>query len=128
MSTIHAPDFYEPRKKWRTKKRDEFLRENVGIDPPFLQMGWACPSALSSATSANLAFAPSQATRLGRECGAMLLLSKPTSRCAECDAPAKIQALFTREVYCGRYCLTEGQLKYVRWVLRANAEAQHVGQ
>jgi Protein of unknown function (DUF1275) len=33
--------------------------------------------------------------------------------------------LFTREVYCGRYCLTEGQLKYVRWVLRANAEAQH---
>ncbi len=99
MSTIHAPDFYEPRKKWRTKRR-----------------------------GANLAFAPSQATRLGRECGAMLLLSKPTPRCAECDAPAKIQALFTREVYCGRYCLTEGQLKYVRRVLRANAEAQHVGQ
>ena len=44
----------------------------------------------------------------------MLLLSKPTPRCAECDAPAKIQALFTREVYYGRYCLTEGQLKYVR--------------
>src|SRR5260370_24923601 len=62
-------------------------------------MGWACPNALSSATSANLAFAPSQATRLGRECGAMLLLSKPTPRCAERDAPAKIQALFTREVY-----------------------------
>ena len=33
MSNIHAPDFYEPRKKWRTKKRDEFLRKNVGIDP-----------------------------------------------------------------------------------------------
>ena len=29
MSTIHAPDFYEPRRRWRTKKRDEFLRENV---------------------------------------------------------------------------------------------------
>src|SRR5229473_1790851 len=33
----------------------------------------------------------------------MLLLSKPTPECAECDAPAKIQALFTCEVYCGRY-------------------------
>ena len=36
MSTIHAPDFYEPKKKWRTKKRDKFLRENVGIDPAIL--------------------------------------------------------------------------------------------
>jgi hypothetical protein len=58
----------------------------------------------------------------------MLLLSKPTPKCAECGAPAKIEALFTREVYCGWYCLAEGQLKYVRCVLRANAEAQHVGQ
>src|SRR5258705_13262196 len=58
----------------------------------------------------------------------MLLLSKPTPRCAECDAPSKIQALFTREVYCGRYCLTEGQLEFVRWGLRENAEGQHVGQ
>jgi hypothetical protein len=39
MSTIHAPDFYEPRKNWRTKKRDEFLRENVGIDPAILADG-----------------------------------------------------------------------------------------
>jgi hypothetical protein len=58
----------------------------------------------------------------------MLLLSKPTPKCAECGAPAKIEVLFTREVYCGRCCLAEGQLKYVRWVLRANAETQQVGQ
>jgi hypothetical protein len=58
----------------------------------------------------------------------MLLLSKPTAKCAECGAPAKIEALLARKVYCGRYCLAEGKLKYVRWVLRANAEAQHVDQ
>jgi hypothetical protein len=39
MSTIHCPDFYEPKKKWRTKKRDEFIRENVGIDPAILANG-----------------------------------------------------------------------------------------
>jgi len=58
----------------------------------------------------------------------MLLLSKPTPKCAECNASAKIEALFTREVYCGRGCLAEGQLKYVRMVLRCQAEARHVGQ
>ncbi len=58
----------------------------------------------------------------------MLLLSKPTPKCAECEAPAKIEALFTREAYCGRFCLAEGQLKYVRMVLRCQAEAQHVGR
>jgi hypothetical protein len=39
MSTIHAPVFYEPSRKWRTKKRDEFLRENVGIDTAILADG-----------------------------------------------------------------------------------------
>ncbi len=39
MSTIHAPDFDEPRRKWRTKKRDEFLRENVGVDTAILADG-----------------------------------------------------------------------------------------
>ena len=39
MSTIHAPDFYGPRRKWRTKKRDEFIRENVGIDTAILADG-----------------------------------------------------------------------------------------
>ena len=52
----------------------------------------------------------------------MLLLSKPTPS----ETPnAKIEALFTRELYCGRFCLAEGQLKYVRYVLRVNAEAKH---
>jgi hypothetical protein len=56
----------------------------------------------------------------------MLLLSKPTPSCVECETPnAKIEALFTRELYCGRFCLAEGQLKYVRFVLRVNAEAHH---
>jgi hypothetical protein len=39
MSTIHCPDFNEPKKKWRTKKRDEFIGENVGIDPAILADG-----------------------------------------------------------------------------------------
>ena len=39
MSTIHCPDFYEPKKKWRTKERDEFIRENIGIDPAILADG-----------------------------------------------------------------------------------------
>ena len=44
----------------------------------------------------------------------MLLLPKPTPSCVECETPnAKIEALFTRELYCGRFCLAEGQLKYV---------------
>jgi len=56
----------------------------------------------------------------------MLLLSKPTPSCVECETPdAKIEALFTRELYCGRFCLAEGQLKSVRFVLRVNAEAMH---
>jgi hypothetical protein len=58
----------------------------------------------------------------------MLLLSKPTPKCAECGAPAKIEALLTRKAYCGRYCLAEGKLKYIRQALRAVAETQHVGQ
>jgi hypothetical protein len=58
----------------------------------------------------------------------MLLLSKPTPKCDECGAPAKIEALLTRKAYCGRYCLAEGKLKYIRQVLRTNAEPQHVGQ
>ena len=58
----------------------------------------------------------------------MRLLPKPTPKCAECGAPAKIETLFTRELYCGRYRLAEGQLKYTRLILRCNAEAEHVGQ
>lgn len=43
--------------------------------------------------------------------------------CAECDvSEPKIIALYTRERYCGRYCLAEGQLKYHRMILRATAE------
>ena len=56
----------------------------------------------------------------------MLLPSKPTPSCVECETPnAKIEALFTRELYCARFCLAEGRLKYVRFVLRVNAEAKH---
>jgi hypothetical protein len=39
MGAIHCPDFYEPKRKWRTKKRDEFIRENIGIDPAILADG-----------------------------------------------------------------------------------------
>lgn len=46
-----------------------------------------------------------------------------TYLCAECDAPdPKVITLFTREHYCGRACLAEGQLKYVRMIIRAQAE------
>jgi|tagenome__1003787_1003787.scaffolds.fasta_scaffold17231332_1 hypothetical protein len=56
----------------------------------------------------------------------MLLLSKPPPSCVECETPdARIEALFTRELYCGRFCLAEGQLKYVPFILRVNAEAKH---
>ena len=56
----------------------------------------------------------------------MLLPSKPTPSCVECEIPnAKIETLFTRELYCARFCLAEGRLKYVRFVLRVNAEAKH---
>lgn len=48
--------------------------------------------------------------------------------CAECGNPdPKLQSLYTRECYCSGYCLAEGQLKYVRWVIRMNAEAANVG-
>lgn len=43
--------------------------------------------------------------------------------CAECDAPdPKVITLFVRERYCGRHCLSEGQCKYIRMILRAQAE------
>lgn len=43
--------------------------------------------------------------------------------CSECEAPeAKIITIYTREHYCGRHCLAEGQLKYARMILRAKAE------
>jgi hypothetical protein len=49
----------------------------------------------------------------------MLLPSKPTPSCVECETPnAKIETLFTRELYCARFCLAEGRLKYVRFVPR----------
>lgn len=47
--------------------------------------------------------------------------------CAECDAPdPKIIALYTRERYCGRYRLAEGQLKHTRLIiLMAAEEVEH---
>lgn len=43
--------------------------------------------------------------------------------CSECpEESPKIVSLFTREEFCGRHCLAEGQLKYARMILRANAE------
>lgn len=43
--------------------------------------------------------------------------------CAECDSEEpKIIALYTRERYCGRFCLAEGQLKHTRLILRMAAE------
>lgn len=48
---------------------------------------------------------------------------KTAPKCSECDTPeAKVISLFIHEHYCGRYCLAEGQLKYARLILRANAE------
>jgi hypothetical protein len=48
----------------------------------------------------------------------------PRPLCSECEASeAKIVTLFTHESFCGRACFAEGQLKYVRTVLRANTEA-----
>jgi hypothetical protein len=52
----------------------------------------------------------------------------PKPHCAQSDVPnARIVTLFTREPYCGRACLSEGQLKYVRMVLRAKAEMFEYG-
>lgn len=48
--------------------------------------------------------------------------------CSECNEPSNIEALFTREPYCGRKCLAEGQLKYVRMILRMRAEELHNGE
>lgn len=46
-----------------------------------------------------------------------------TYLCSTCDTPEpKIITIFTRQHYCGRHCLAEGQLKYVQLILRANAE------
>jgi hypothetical protein len=46
---------------------------------------------------------------------------KPT--CAECGSEnARIITLFTRYTYCGRWCLSEGQCKYIRTILRMRAE------
>lgn len=48
--------------------------------------------------------------------------------CSECDSKApKIVALFTREQYCNRHCLAEGQLKHTRLILRMAAEEIHNG-
>lgn len=49
--------------------------------------------------------------------------------CSECPAEEpQIITLFTRERYCGRHCLAEGQLKYVRMIIRARAEEVEHGQ
>lgn len=43
--------------------------------------------------------------------------------CSECDEPdPKVVTIYTREQFCGRQCLAEGQLKYTRMILRAAAE------
>jgi hypothetical protein len=56
----------------------------------------------------------------------MAVAQKPL--CNECETPeAQIVTLFTRNTYCGRACLVKGQLKYVRFILRVTAEAEHVG-
>jgi hypothetical protein len=47
-------------------------------------------------------------------------------RCSECDSEdPKIICLRNpeREHYCGRFCLREGQAKFMRWIRRTNAEA-----
>lgn len=52
---------------------------------------------------------------------AMQLTPKPL--CQECEAPkANIVTLFTREPFCGRRCLSEGQCRYIRTILRMRAE------
>lgn len=43
--------------------------------------------------------------------------------CSECPAEEpQIIALYTRERYCGRHCLAEGQLRHTRIILRMAAE------
>jgi hypothetical protein len=47
-------------------------------------------------------------------------------RCCECDSEdPKIICLRNprRERYCGRFCLGEGQEKFIRWTQRSSAEA-----
>lgn len=49
--------------------------------------------------------------------------------CVECDASiAKVIRMYTHEHYCGRYCLSEGQLKHTRLILRMRAEEVHDGE
>lgn len=36
MPTIHAPDLFPKRQKWRTAQRDQYLRDNQGIDAALL--------------------------------------------------------------------------------------------
>jgi len=67
MSTIHAPDFYEPRKKWRTKKRDEFLRENVGIDPAILADGLGVSERFVISYQRKLGVRPQSWSRLSEQ-------------------------------------------------------------
>ncbi len=46
-----------------------------------------------------------------------------TVYCSECpNEHPKIVVLATREYFCGRYCLAEGQFKYVRMIQRCLAE------
>jgi hypothetical protein len=47
-------------------------------------------------------------------------------RCSHCGSEQpKIISLRNpaRERYCGRFCLTKGHEDFIRWLLRANAEA-----
>jgi len=36
VATVFAPELFEPKRQYRNKKRDDFLRANVGVDPALL--------------------------------------------------------------------------------------------
>ncbi len=57
------------------------------------------------------------------------MANSPIVLCSECEAPgAKIIMLFTRTPYCGRYCRSEGEFKYIRMIMRAKAEGIDNGE
>ena len=44
---------------------------------------------------------------------------RPKPTCTMCEAPeAKVIMLFTREHFCGRYCFSEGSLRYAQLIIR----------
>ena len=36
MTRVHAPELFEPRRRYRSRERDQYLREHSSVDPAIL--------------------------------------------------------------------------------------------